>query len=295
MTSVISMFVAAVLAATAPVPADLKARAEAVITIDRNQRGGPGETAAAIRESFRRIGEHELEPALLKTYDTRTLEVLFEAVAIASDRAGQPNLLTVLENIFQECVSRGFVGNMIDPLYRRYIEARELDKARKLYERFPSRLRELPDIIEPEAGRKEGPAVYTISEDGRTLTYTPVDLIGPMIVSVVSPGCHFSVDVVAAIESDPRLSRLFIDHAVNIDPAPYSLDAEALARVNRRGKFRYDILYRESGWKGFTFSTTPRFFFVRDGKIVCTLDDVTPQNLRARIAEGLKKIGLSFE
>jgi hypothetical protein len=295
MKSMIYVLISIMLAATAAVPADIKARAEAVITIDRNQQGDPVQVGAAIRESFRLIEERELEPRLLKTYDTRTLEILFEAVAIASDRLKEPTLLTVLEDVFQECVSRGFVGNMIDQLYMRYIQARELGKVRKLNERFPSKARELPDIVEPDAGPKEGPAVYAISHDGRTLTYMPVDLTGPMIVSVVSPGCHFSRDVVAEIESDPKLSKLFTDHAINIEPAPYRLDAGELARINRNGKFRYTILYREAGWKGFTFSAIPRFYFVRHGKIVHEIDDVTPQDLRAKLAEGLKKVGLSVE
>ena len=102
----ISMALALVLVATAPGPADIKARAEAVVTIDRNQLGDPDQMGAAIRESFRLIEERELKPRLLKTYDTRTLEILFEAVAIASELIKQPKLLGVLEDIFQECVNQ---------------------------------------------------------------------------------------------------------------------------------------------------------------------------------------------
>lgn len=275
--------------------AELKTRAEVVISIDRNQRGSPGRVVAAIRESFRLIETHELEPRLLKTYDTRTLEILFDAVAIASDCLQRPKLLTVLEDIFQECLRRGFVGDMIDQLHSRYIKRRELGKARKLYERFPSKSRELPEIIEPEVGRKERPAVYTVSQDGRTLTYTPVDLTGPMIVSVVSPGCHFSNAVVGMIESDPKLSKLFMDHAISIEPAAYSLATEEITKVNRKGKFRYSILYRESDWKDFSFSTIPQFYFVSGGRIVHQFDAVTPPEFRARLAEGLKKLGLLLE
>lgn len=269
---------------------DIKTRAEAVVAIDRNERGGSG--AKAIRDSFRLIDDRELKPPSLKTYDTRTLEVLFDAVAIVSDRNPRPELFQALDDIFEECLQRGFVGNMIDGLYSRYVHQREINKVRMLCERFPSKTCQLPNIVGPPTGSKEGPAVYTVSEDGKTLTYRPVNLAGPMIVSAVSPGCHFSHDIVKLIEADPALIRLFRDHAINVESASYSLDAEDLARANRKGRFRYEILYRASSWKGFDFSSTPQFYFVKDGKIAHMINSVKPSEFKGRLKEGLAKIGI---
>lgn len=285
-----NLLVLVVLFASNGEASDIKTRAEAVVTIDRNERSGSD--AEAIRDSFRLIEDHELKPPRLKNYDTRTLEVLFDAVSIASDRNPRPELSRALDDIFEECLQRGFIGNMIDGLYSRYVHQREMHKVRVLCERFPSKTCYLPNIVEAPAGSKEGPAVYTVSENGKTLTYRAVDLAGPIIVSAVSPGCHFSNDIVKLIEADPILIGLFRDHAVNIESAPYSLDAEDLAQANRKGRFRYEILYRAAGWKGFELSSTPQFYFVKDGKIAHMINGVKPSEFKERLKEGLSKIGL---
>ena len=274
-------------AATAPSP-DIKVRAEAVVTVCRN---GP-RSALAISDAFRQIQSQELTPDQLRTYDTRTLEVLFDAVAGASEQLQRPELLQPLEDIFQESLRRGYVGDMVDVLYARYIQQRDWEEARKLNERFPSEVRQLPQIVGPSVTKADVPAIYTVSRDGSTLTYAPVDLAGPIIVSVVSPQCHFSEDLVRLIEGAPDLSRLFRKYAVNIDPSTYGVDAAELAHVNRKGRFRYSVLYRGAGWKDFDFSHTPQFYFVKGGAILYKFDGVDKDDFRARLAEGLAKIGL---
>lgn len=270
---------------------DIKTRAEAIVAIDRNVRGDDASTAA-IADAFRLVQDRELEPSLLAGYDTRTLEVLFDAVRIAADRLQRPDKLQALEDIFEECLRRGFVGHMDEDLYARFVYQRQWQKARKLYERFPSKDRELPNIVEPAAPREGVPSVYMVSKDGGTLNYKPVDLTGPIIVSVVAPGCHFSNDLVRRIEADPKLVALFRDHAINIDPSPFQLRTAELALVNREGRFVYAVLYRAADWRGFDFSSTPQFYFVKGGEIVHRLRGVKPDEFPAKLMEGLAKIGL---
>ncbi|MBI5209354.1 MAG: hypothetical protein HY927_05205 [Elusimicrobia bacterium] len=279
-------------AAHAGETSDIKARAEAVVSIDRNWRGDADAAIAKITESFKLIEDRELEPRLLKTYDTRTLETLFEAVSTASEHIPRPELLKTLEDILDECLRRGFLGKLPDRLYKHYVMQRRWRKARELNERFPNTPRTLPDIAEPPDAPSDIPAVYTVSGDGKTLTYRRIDLAGPIIISAVSPGCHFSVEAVKIIEADPKLAKLFDDHAVNIDAASYGIDGEEFARINREGRFRYDVLYRDSGWKGFDFSSTPQFYFVKGGKIAHVVRNVPPAELKERLAEGIGIVGL---
>jgi hypothetical protein len=270
---------------------ELKARAEDVITLDRNERHGTG--AEKIKETFARIEPSELEPARLKSYDTRTLELLFEAVSIASDRLDRPELLTPMEKIFDECYRRSFIGGMVEELYKKYIHLRELGKARKLADNWPSDSRRLPKIIEPDPPPMDSPAVFVVSSDGKTLTYTPVDLSQPKIITVIDPDCHFGHDLMALIKSDPQLGDAFKKYAVYIDPAWYSLDAEEWARLNAKGVIHYDVLYRASGWKGFDFEGVPHFYFVKDGKIIFSIVDVLPAEFKAQFLEGLSKLEAS--
>ena len=100
------------------------------------------------------------------------------------------------------------------------------------------------------------------------------------------------IQVATVIEADPKLVSLFREHSVNIEPALYSLDAQGLASVNRRGTFRYDILYLASGWKGFEFSGTPQFYFVKGGEVIYKIAGAKQQDFRGRLAEGLAKVGL---
>lgn len=119
------------LSAFAGEPSDIKARAEAVVAIDRNRAGGDA-VIAKIADSFKLIRDEELESHRLKGYDTRTLEVLFEAVSAASEHMPRPESLKVLEGIFNECLSRGYYGEMPDRLYSHYIAQRLWAKARGL-------------------------------------------------------------------------------------------------------------------------------------------------------------------
>lgn len=273
-------------------PSLIKTRAEVIVSLSRNSRGYTPKTDAAVREAFLQINDSELKPEALKTYDTRTLEVLFSAVEVALDSLPKPELLSVLEDIFEQCLSRGFLGHMIDSLHSQYIQQREFEKARELFKKFPSDDRKLPEIVEPASGTEEVPALYTVSKDGKTLNYRAVDLSGPHIVSSVSPGCHFSNAIVKVIEADKRLLKLFRRHAINVYAGTYNLHAQDIARTNRKDKFQYEILYRASGWRGFDFSSTPIFYFVKDGKIIHVMDEATPAKFKEQLAEGLKAIGL---
>ena len=269
----------------------LKARAEAVISIHRNVRGGE-ESTSAILEAFARIDNEDLYAGSLEEYDTRTLELLFEAVAIASERGGSENLLNAMEDIFRESLSRGFVGNMVDRMYASYVRRRAWRKARELDERFPSRARELPRVVQVDSVSAGVPSFYEVSEDGQTLTHRRADLSGPTIVSIVSPGCHFSRAIVELIESDPELSALFEAHSINVDPAPYRVNAARLAEENRGGSFSYVILHLASDWGDFDFSSVPQFYFLRDGKVLHRIRSVTPDEFKGRLQEGLGAIGL---
>ncbi len=265
----------------------VKANAERVITFQRND-----EPDEKIGSAFDRIKPAEMVPARLKTYDTRTLELLFEAADLTADMRDRPELTGVLEDIFQEALSRGFVGDMITQLHRRYVAERQWGKDRALFQRFPSKERELPQIVEPAAVAVDGPAAYDVSPDGKRLTLEAVDLVSrPLIVAVVDAGCHFSQDADSVIAADPELSKAFAESAVNIYPAHYELNAEEVAETNRKGKARVKILYKASGWKGFDFRGTPHFYFLKDGKVVDEIEGMHPAKFAAELKRGVARLG----
>lgn len=269
---------------------DLKTRAEAVVTVERNLHGAKRQ--AAMAAAFKQIEPAELEAPALKTYDTRTLEVLFEAVDAVADDLDRPDLTPVLERVMRASIEHGWLGHMAEQLFSRYVRERDLKKARSLADEFESKSMQLPNIVEPSTPAPATAAIYRISADGKTLTYEPVDLSKTMIVSAVSPGCHFSNDVVALIDADPWLSAVIRKYAVNIEAAPDEIDADELAAINRKGGLQYSVLYRESGWNGLKFNLTPRFYFLKDGKVVYKIADVLPPEFKERFKEGFAHLGL---
>lgn len=268
----------------------VKANAERVITFQRN--GGPDDKDK-IAGAFDRIAPADMAPAKLKSYDTRTLELLFEAVALTADMRDRPELTRVLEDIFQEALSRGFVGDMITQMHRRYVAERQWGKDRALFQRFPSKERELPEIVEPASVALDGPAAYDVSEDGKRLTLEAVDLVSrPLIVAVVDAGCHFSQDADAAIAADPELASAFAGSAVHIYPAHFELNSDEVAQTNRKGKARVRILYKASGWKGLDFRGTPHFYFLKDGTVVDEIEGMHPTKFAAELKRGVARLGL---
>lgn len=262
----------------------VKADAERVITLQRNDAPD-----AKIASAFDRLKPADMAPARLQTYDTRTLELLFDA-AFLVDR---PELTGALEDIFEAAYGRGFVGDMIEQLHIRYVADRRWDKAKELLRRFPSKERELPEIVEPASVPLDGPAVYDVSADGKRLTLEAVDLASrPLIVAVVDPGCHFSQDADAAIAADPKIAAAFAGSAINIYPAHFDLNAEEVAETNGKGKARVKILYKASGWKGFKFIGTPHFYFVKDGKIVDEIAGMIPSTFAAALKRGVERLRL---
>ena len=267
----------------------IKDKAERVITIQRNEHRGLEKTIPA---AFDAIDSADLTPGRIKTYDTRTLEVLFEAAALAADYSDRPELTRVMEDAFEESYKRGFIGDMIKQLHTRYVAERRWDKARALYKRFSDDSLKVPEVREPSAS-VSGPAVYEVAPDGKSMTLRPLDIKSrPLIVAVVSGGCHFSQDADAAIAADPRLSQALADNAVYVDPSRYSLQLERIAENNRTQKYKVFVLYKASGFSGLDFRETPHFYFLEDGRVVHDVLGMGP-DITARLREGLTKIGLA--
>lgn len=267
----------------------LKGKAERVITLYRDE--GP-EGEEKIAGAFARIEIEDAESARLKSYDTRTLELLFQAVYLGESIRDRPELAGVLERVYREELARGFIGDM-PRMYERFVASRQWAKARELAASFPSKERELPEIVEPASVPLDGPAVYDVSPDGKRLTLEAVDLVShPLVVAVVNPGCHFSVDADAAIAADPMLSEALERNALNVYAAAFTLDADEIAETNRSGKRRVKILYKPSGWKGLDFRNTPHFYFLRDGKVVDEILGINPAAFIGELKRGIAKLGL---
>lgn len=265
----------------------VKEKAERVLTIQRNERG---DSEQQIAEAFAALTAAELDPNVVKSYDTRTLELLFQAAAVVANDASRADLIRVMETIFGEAYGRGFVGDMIEQLHRAFVKERDWDKAKALHLRFPWKALNVPEV-HAGSGPVDGPAVYEVSDDAKALTLQQVDIAsGPIIVAVVAGGCHFSREADAAIAADPRLSQALAETAIYVDPSPSANNLSAIAENNRTQKYKVRVLHKASAWPGLDFRATPSFYFLKDGHIVHSVVGMGP-NLAAELSAGLTKLG----
>ena len=211
---------------------------------------------------------------------------------LAAAAADRPDLTSRLEDIFEEATSRGFVGTMPQQLQRHYVSERAWNEARALHARFGWHDLQVPEVYEP-ALPVSGPAVYEIAEDGTSMTLRPVDIVSrPVIVAVVSGGCHFSRDADEAIAANPDLSAALAEHTIYVDPSRYAVRLHALAENNRTKPYKVRVLYKEAGWRGLDFSRIARFYFLRDGRVVHDVVGMRP-TIVEELRQGLAKLGLS--
>lgn len=268
-------------------PLPLKERAEAVITASMTDRPD-----AEVRSAYARLPLAELTPQRLKASDLRTLSLVFEAVYLATERTADDASTEALSAIQAEARSRGFIGfngAMPAALFDRALSRRDFALAGRLAADSGELAVKLPRVVLP-ANPGSRPAVLRVSGDGRTLAWAAVDLgPGPKLVALVTPGCHFSQQAMAALGADPALRRaaaggLFVDSNL--------AQASALSAANRGNWFRYDLLYKSEGWPKFDFHGTPRFYFLKDGAVVAQIEGYRSKEFLDDYRRGLTAIGL---
>ncbi|WP_228135926.1 hypothetical protein [Xanthomonas sp. NCPPB 1128] len=77
----------------------------------------------------------------------------------------------------------------------------------------------------------QGPTLWSLDADGRTLRRQRIDLRPPQIL--VTAGCHFAADAARAIAADPELGPAFRRHALWLTLPPGREDMGALRAWNR--------------------------------------------------------------
>lgn len=117
----------------------------------------------------------------------------------------------------------------------------------------------------------QGPTLWSLDADGRTLRRQRIDLQPPQIL--VTAGCHFAADAARAIATDPELGPVFRRHALWLALPPGNEDLDALRAWNRaQPETPLHPLYDVKEWPLLPREwRMPTFFVVRDGKVVAQL------------------------
>lgn len=135
-------------------------------------------------------------------------------------------------------------------------------------------------------------ATLKVSADGRRLSRGTVDLAYGLHIVVIA-GCHFAKDAEIAISAEPRLNRLFEQHAVWIAPANEQISD--VAEWNRQSPSQpIQIAWRERDWPQISSWNMPTFYVFRDGVLLKQWSGWSSDSGMADLLEGLHDAGVEF-
>jgi hypothetical protein len=171
-----------------------------------------------------------------------------------------------------ELVRRGHAKrSMRNDMLQAYIQAREFEEART-FSGLPvnADLDKPPAFAKEEANPSPGMMVWSIADDGRTMTPRRVVIDeGVKVIVVSSPWCHFSQAAGQSISKDQQLSAAMQSKALWLMPQVRASDFSDLASWNAKyPDFRMVMVDRQSDWLLIPSWATPGFYFFRDGKLV---------------------------
>lgn len=244
------------------------------------------------RESFgSALGKRELS----ETAD-RDLELLFRAASLVTFYAGtetMPAMEAVLSELEarEQATSRHHVT-----MYDIYVRERFFDRAAALRAAHPSAsMQPLPVVIDDVQDWSEGlPSELVVGRDDATLTRQRVVLGDEAgVIVVFHPGCHFSANAFAAIETDPALRQLILPHAKWLAPARDALHFDTLQEWNHEHPAApVSIAYRAEEWPMIDSWATPTFYFMKQGVVVTRVAGWPQEGNRPALLQAARTAGL---
>lgn len=268
---------------------DLRATELATRNLSDKERG------AAIAERYESLFSAQAGPALEMLHD-HDLELLYRATAMAALRQPDTAYARRMQKLLEQMQTRGLAQKKF---YRRVYEAltaaRLFPEAIEFATAHPEvELKQLPKLDESRINTQITRTEWLVSTDKRELTRHPVDLKDWTGIVVIShPLCHFSANAAHEIMADPILSTIFDEHAKWLVGPLGIHDFDVVQRWNtEHPKASMTIAYDRDEWP-FDLSSTPTFYFFRNGKLATTVVQGWPkEGSRSQVLDALRQIGL---
>jgi len=198
----------------------------------------------------------------------------FDAAALAA-RGGMDSTATrFLMAVYEEMRGRGIDTRRTfdDTVLRRMLEARAFGQARAFVAGKPHLAgRAVPTVRDPLGPRFKGRSVYRYEAASNTLVREALPHPrGLELVMVVDAGCHFSADALAALRDDAAMrARLLQAGLVLVTPPRSAFSAGFIDEWNRAiPGIPIRLPYRVAEWQAVDVAGVPRFFLLKEGKVV---------------------------
>jgi len=235
------------------------------------------ERATRVGETFDRMFGALVQNDNFADLPDDELVLIFKASGLANSYDGSPRRAEQLLKLTLEKKRRNLSeANDMSIAFNSLLRARLFVSAGVLRNSQPELANEvLPDVIERHEGAS--PSWYERGEDAEggtpVLTRRAANIErGSKIIVVAHPRCHFTLGAATAIAAEPALSRIFASHSDWIMPPTRGLELAALQEWDDEFPvFSIKLAHSLEDWSLIDGWDTPRFYFLRDGKIVDTV------------------------
>lgn len=244
---------------------------------------------ARYREWFSPVFSH----SSLRLRRTFEVELLYSAGHLVSFYATDAHVED-MRRAFDELVMRGKASaTTYQDMYETYVLARQFDQARQFASLHTTvEFEAIPDVLDPIGDHDLGPTELALDVEGVALERRAVHLEHG-VLAVFHPNCHFSQNAVAAIEADPALTRLFREQAHWLQPPDGRIEFDSFrAWISEHSPERVGIAWSTSEWRSFDLTSTPTFYFVRQGKVVATVSGWPKEGRRDELLAAARRAGL---
>lgn len=252
---------------------------------------------AALARLSGSITDADLAPDRLRGYSAGSLKTLYKTLSyVVFYLPDEENHVLRQEAVFNEKVRRGTSeAEDVEHIFSAFYLARMFDKAAEIKSRFPVIvLADIPEIAAPGNTPSGNWLVYDVSDGGKKAELKALPLAeGSKVVMAMSPGCGVLESAAKAIFADPELGPIFRSSGIMLTRRSEPAGVEEVKKT-------YDfpevyLVHKSRDFPGLDFMFSPRFYFLKDGKVMSDFRGWSSDDVRysmGKLRKGLLSIGI---
>ena len=171
------------------------------------------------------------------------------------------------ENVLGEKILRHKQTNPeIERMHKTYINTRMFEKASALRKQFPdAKFQYVPATVLDSTSGETVWRVYDVSPGAEKVILKALPIgVGPKVILGIFPGCPAAEKAMDTIMADPEISTVFKKYGVLLTKR---FETKGVLRWREHFNFpEIYIAYKASDFPDFDFTSSPNFYFLRDGK-----------------------------
>ena len=240
-----------------------------------------------------------MDAAALQGEALGNLPLLFAAASRAAQAYPGTAPSRHLQQVHRELARRGIdTRRGLDAeLLEVLVAARAFDEARAFAATRPHLARRpVPNVVDALGPGSQGRSVYRYDAGTRTLVRESAPApAGLQLVMMVGAGCHFSRDALAALHEDAALrARLQAAHLMLVTEPGTAVQPDFIAAWNAGNpSLPMTAPYNVAEWRDLDAASVPRFYLLKDGRVIDQVQGWPQGGNRAALAAMLDRAQLS--